>query len=165
MGIVRSVGYSPANAVRETALESGLVRKYGGFGGADALPQSPTWRLQGAGNTLIGDPCNRRGTLGGLGSLRVTNMSRENLALKSTPEELKFQIDRCGTAMVTEDHFTANGGALREDRLVTRFTVTAFSPALALDGAKMAAQLIHAAGGPAKRPEASRVKDQIAPSL
>ncbi len=165
MGIVRSVGYSPANAVRETALEQGLIRKYGGFDGSDGLPQSPTWRLQGTGNMQTGDPCNRRSTLGGLGGLRVTDVARENLALKSTPDELKFQVDRCGVALVTEDHFTANGGALREDRLVTRYTVTAYSPSIALDGAKTAAQLIHAAGGSAKRSEASRAKDQTAPSL
>ena len=165
MGIVRSVGYSPANAVRETALESALIRKYGGFGGSGDLPQSPTWRLQGAGNMQTGDPCNRRRTLGGLGDLRVTNMARENLALKSTPEELKFQIDRCGVALVTEDHFTANGGALREDRLVTRYTVTAYSPSIALDGARTAAQLIHAAAGSAKRSEASHARGQTPPSL
>jgi hypothetical protein len=165
MGIVRSVGYSPANAVHETALEQGLIRKYGGFDGSDGLPQSPTWRLQGAGNMQTGDPCNRRRTLGGLGGLRVTDVARENLALKNTPDELKFQIDRCGVAVVTEDHFTANGGALREDRLVTRYTVTAYSPSIALDGARTAAQLIHAAGGSAKRSEASHARDQIAPSL
>jgi len=31
MAIVHSVGYSPANAIHETALESGLVNKYGGL--------------------------------------------------------------------------------------------------------------------------------------
>ncbi len=51
-------------------------------------------------------------------------MARENLALKKGFGDLRDQIDRCGAAILTEDHFTANGGALREDRLVTRFTMT-----------------------------------------
>ena len=66
---------------------------------------------------------------------------------------------------MTEDHHTANGGALREDRLVTRFTVTAYSPAIGLEGANAAAQLIQAAGGTGKKSDATRAKDQSAPSL
>ncbi len=164
MGIVHSMGYSPANAVREVALENGLIKKYGGFGPSD-LPQSPTWRIQSSGDLQVGDPCNRRGTLGGIGALNGASMARENLALKRSAEDLKSVIDRCGVAILTEDHFTANGGALREDRLVTRFTMTAYSPEIALEGAKGATQLIQAAGGPAKKAEGSRLKDSPAPSL
>ncbi len=164
MGIVHSMGYSPANAVREIALENGLIKKYGGFGGND-LPQSPTWRIQSSGYLQIGDPCNRRGTLGGLGALNGASMARENLALKRSPDDLKSVIDRCGVAILTEDHFTANGGALREDRLVTRFTMTAYSPEFALEGAKTATQLIQAASGAAKKPDGSRPKDSPVPSL
>jgi len=164
MGIVHSMGYSPANAVRETALESGLVKKYGGFGSGD-LPQSPTWRIQSSGYVQVGDPCNRRGTLGGLGALNGAAMAHENLALKRSADDLKSVIDRCGVAILTEDHFTANGGALREDRLVTRFTMTAYSPEITLEGAKAATQLIQAAGGAAKKSDGSRAKDQTAPSL
>jgi hypothetical protein len=165
MGIVHSVGYSPANAIHEIALESGLVKKYGGFSGSNDLPQSPTWRFQSGGSVQVGDPCNRRGIFGGLGGLNVAKMARENLALKSTPEDFRFQIDRCGVAIVTEDHFTANGGALRADRLVTRFTITAYSPSIALEGAKTAAQLIQAAGGPVKKSDVARAKNQPAPNL
>ena len=136
MGIVHSVGYSPANAIHEVALENGLTKKYGGFAESDDLPASPTWRVQSSGNVLVGDPCNRRGTLGGLGTLTVANPARENLALKWTPEDFKSQIDHCGLAIVTEDHLTENGGALRADRLVTRFTVTAYSPSIGLEGAR-----------------------------
>ena len=92
-------------------------------------------------------------------------MARGNLALKRSAEDLKSVIDRCGVAILTEDHFTANGGALREDRLVTRFTMTAYSPEIALEGAKGATQLIQAAGGPAKKTDGSRPKDSPAPSL
>jgi hypothetical protein len=165
MGIVHSVGYSPANAIHEVALENGLAKKYGGFAESDDLPASPTWRVQSSGNVLVGDPCNRRGTLGGLGALTVANPARENLALKWTPEDFKSQIDHCGLAIVTEDHFTENGGALRADRLVTRFTVTAYSPSIGLEGARGAEQLIRAAGGPARKSDASRARTLPASSL
>ena len=164
MAIVHSVGYTPANAVHEIALESGLVKKYGGFS-ESTLPQSPTWRLQTGGNVQVGDPCNRRGLFGGLGKLTATNPVRENLALKRAPEEFRFQIDHCGVAIVTEDHFTANGGALPEDRLVTRFTVTAYSPAIALDGAVSAAHLIQAAKSALNKIDAARATGRPAPNL
>jgi hypothetical protein len=92
-------------------------------------------------------------------------MARENLALKRTPEDFRSQIDRCGVAVVTEDHFTANGGALRADRLVTRFTVTAYSPSIAFEGAKTAAQLIQAAGGTVEKSDVPRAKDRPASNL
>lgn len=160
MGIVHSVGYSPTNAVHEVALESGLVKKYGGFSGSNDLPESPTWRFQSSGNVQVGDPCNHRGVFGGVGRLNVTKVARENLALKGTPENFKLQVDRCGVAIVTEDHFTANGGALRADRLVTRFTVTAYSPSIAFDGATTAAQMIQTATGTVKKSNVPRAKDQ-----
>ena len=165
MAIVHSVGYSPANAIHETALESGLVNKYGGFGGSNDVPQSPTWRLQSGGTVQVGDSCNRRGTFGGLGELKAGKTARENLALKGTPEEFRLQIDRCGVAIVTEDHFTANGGALRADRLVTRFTVTAYSPSIAAEGARAAAELIQRASGTVKKPAVPHAKDQPATNL
>jgi hypothetical protein len=165
MAIVHSVGYSPANAVHETSLENGLVKKYGGFGATNNLPQSPTWRFQGDGSVLVGDSCNRREIFGGLGGLSVANAARENIALKRTPDEFRSQIDHCGVAIVTEDHFTANGGALREDRLITRFTVTAYSPSIAFEGAKSAAQLIQSARGALNKAGAAPAKDQPAPNL
>ena len=164
MGIVHSVGYSLANAVHESVLESGLIRKYGGFNESGDLPESPTWRIQSSGNVQVGDSCNRRGIFGGLGALDVAK-TRENIALKRAADDFRSQVERCGVALVTEDHHTANGGALREDRLVTRFTVTAYSPAIGLEGAKAAAQLIQAAGGVGKKSDATHAKDQSAPSL
>jgi hypothetical protein len=164
MGIVHSVGYSLANAVHESVLESGLIKKYGGFNESGDLPESPTWRIQSGGNVQVGDSCNRRGIFGGLGALDVAK-ARENIALKRAADDFRSQVERCGVALVTEDHHTANGGALREDRLVTRFTVTAYSPAIGLEGAKAAAQLIQAAGGTGKKSDATRAKDQSAPSL
>jgi hypothetical protein len=165
MGIVHSVGSTPANAIHELALENGLLKKFGGYGESAELPEAPTWRVQGSGNVITGDPCNRRGTFGGLGSLTVAGGSRGNIALKKTTEEFNYQIAHCGVAIITEDHFTANGGALSADRLVTRFTVTAYSPAFALEGAETAARLIHSAGGAAKQSDASRAKDPAASSL
>jgi hypothetical protein len=164
MAIVHSVGYSPANAVREVALENGLVAKYGGFADSGHLPDSPTWRYQSAGNVQVGDSCNRRGLFGGLGGLNAAGTARGNLALKTVPDEFRFQTEHCGIAMVTEDHFVANGGALREDRLVTRFTVTAYSPSIASQGAASAARLIQAGRG-ATNKTGERPKDQAAPNL
>jgi hypothetical protein len=164
MAIVHSVGYSPANAIREVALENGLVVKYGGFADSSHLPDSPTWRFQGGGNVQIGDSCNRRGLFGGLGGLNAAGTARENLALKTVPDEFRFQTEHCGIAMVTEDHFVANGGALREDRLVTRFTVTAYSPSIAFEGAASAARRIQAGRG-ALNKTGERPKDQPAPNL
>jgi hypothetical protein len=164
MGIVHSVGYSLANAVHESVLESGLIKKYGGFNESGDLPESPTWRIQSGGNVQVGDSCNRRGTFGGLGALDVAK-NRENIALKRAADDFRSQVERCGVALVTEDHHTANGGALREDRLVTRYTVTAYSPAIGLEGAKAAAQLIQTAGGTGKKSDATHAKDRSAPSL
>jgi hypothetical protein len=163
MAIVHSVGYTPANAIRESTLEDGLVKKYGGFSAAHDLPASPTWRFQNGG-VQVGDACNRRGLFGGLGGLQAANPPRANLALKASTEELQFQVAHCGSGMVTEDHFVANGGALREDRLVTRFTVTAYSPAAALDGATTAARLVQTARNAHGKTEAARAKEP-APNL
>jgi hypothetical protein len=162
MAIIHSEGYSPSSAIHESALDSGLLKKYGGYVTASELPQSVTWRFQSDGSVQVGDSCGRRGTFGGLGALSVGNSPRENLALKRTTDELRAQVERCGDATVTEDHFTPNAGALAADRLVTRFTVTAYSAALARDGAKQAAQLIQAARGTSKSEPA---KDSKAPDL
>jgi hypothetical protein len=164
MAIVHSVGYSPANAVREIALEEGLVKKYGGFA-ASNLPESPTWRFQSAGNVQVGDACNRRELFGGLGGLNGATKPHANIALKKSPDEFRFQIDHCGAAIVTEDHATANAGALSADRLVTRFTVTAYSPPIALEGSQSAAQLIQSARAMSGKADAPRAKDQPAPNL
>ena len=161
MAIVHTQGFSRQNAIHETALDDGLAKKYGGYIAAGGLPASVTWRFQNDGSVQVGDACGRRGTFGGLGGLSVSSAQRENLALRVTPRELQSQVERCGDATVTADHFTPNGGALPADRLVTRFTVTAFSPALGLEGAHKAAQLVQAAGAPSE----ARPKDSKAPNL
>lgn len=165
MAIVRSVGYSPADAVRETSLDGGLIKKYGGFVGANEIPDSPTWRYQSDGTVLMGDACNRRSILGGLGGLSVSNAPRENLALKKSSEEFHYQTERCGVAMVTEDHFTANSGAVHDDRIVTRFTVTAYSPQAASEGAEAAGQIIQAAAHGSRGSLAPRAKNERSPDL
>jgi hypothetical protein len=133
MAIVHSAAYSPANAVREMAFENGLVTKYSGFTGVNDLPRSPTWRIQSGGNVLVGDPCNRRAIFGGLGELNLGTATRHNLALNTTLDEFRFQIDSCGVAIVTEDHSTTNGDAPHEDRVIARFTVTAYSPSIGFE--------------------------------
>lgn len=146
MAIVHTTGYSPESGVRETDLESGLLKKYGGFGGLDEMPASPTWRVQSGGEVLVGDPCNRRELFGGLAVVRDLTARTSNLALKTTPDEFRYQLERCGTAIVTADHSTANDSAPRPERIVTRFTVSAYSPAIAFEGATTAAQLMQTAG-------------------
>jgi hypothetical protein len=161
MAIIHTQGFSRQDAIHETALDEGLVKKYGGYVAAGALPESVTWRFQADGSVQVGDACGRRATFGGLGGLSVANAPRENLALRRTPQELESQVERCGDATVTADRFTPNGGALPSERLVTRFTVTAFSPALGLQGARKAAQLVQAAGPSSE----ARSKDSKAPDL
>jgi len=162
MAIIHSQGFSASNAIRETVLQQGLLDKYGGYVAAGDLPQSVTWRFQSDGSVQVGDACGRRATFAGLGGLGVSSVPRENLALTNTPDQLQRQVDRCGVATVTEDHFTLNGGALAAQRLVTRFTVTAYSPAIASRGARSAVRLLQAAGaGQTSAPP----KDAKAPDL
>lgn len=144
MAIIHSVAYSPAHAVRLSALAGGLVRKYGGYAGADALPAAPTWRVRNDSVVQTGDPCKRRGVFGGLADAGAAKANRPNLALKTTPEEFRYQIDLCGMAIVTEDHAVARDAAARGDPAITRFTVTAYSPAIGFEGATAAAQLMQA---------------------
>jgi hypothetical protein len=145
MAVVHSVAYSSADAIGSSALQTGLVKKYGGYSAPDGLPESPTWRIQSDGNVLTGDTCDRREVFGGLAEMGVGTTTRQNLALRTTPEEFRFQIDHCGVAIVTEDH--------TGDRIITRFTVSAYSPSIGLEGATTAAQLMQAAGSPAAKPQ------------
>ena len=167
MAIVHSASYSRATAIREMSLENALVTKYGGYAGVHDLPESPTWRFQSSGNVLVGDPCNRRVIFGGLGEVDHGTVTRQNMALKTTVDEFRFQIDHCGIAFVTEDHATANADAAREDRVVARFTVTAYSPAIGLEGATLAAQLIQTAENERATDTtgAARTKNPPAPNL
>jgi hypothetical protein len=165
MAIIHSVGYSAASAVHELSLDSGLVKKYGGFSAPSDVPGSPTWRFQSAGSVQVGDPCNRRAIFGGLGELNVANAARQNLALKTTVDEFRFQLDHCGVAIVTEDHSMANSGAPREQRIITRFTVTAYSPSIGFEGAATAAKLIQMTGDAANKANTPRAKDPVAPNL
>jgi hypothetical protein len=164
MAIVHTIGYSPSNAIHESALETGLVEKYGGYAAADSLPQSATWLYQSNGVVTVGDSCGRRELLGGLGSLRASS-ARENISLKRSADELRFEVQHCGIAILTEDHHTASGGALREDRMVTRYTITAYSPALAAEGAQKAEEIIRAAGRSPGRSMAAPKQDSHAPDL
>jgi hypothetical protein len=101
---------------------------------------------------------------GGLGELDLADAARENLALKKPLEEFQYQVERCGAAVVTEDHFTTNAGALAEDRLVTRYTVAAYSPVLAYEGARAAARLIQASGHEGSKSDA-KARSEPAPDL
>ncbi len=145
MAIVHSAAVAGAGG---TALPAALVRKYGGYSASD-LPESPTWRIQSDGTVQTGDSCNRRAVVGGLAKAEPSAVPRQNLALKTTPDEFRYQIDRCGVAIITEDQATSTstgGGA------ITRFTVTAYSPSIGFEGAAAATQLMQSAGTGSARP-------------
>ena len=165
MAIVHSAAYPPAQEVRELVFEKALIKKYGGFAGPSELPLSPTWRAQANGDVQPGDACNRRAVIGGLSDLPANDSPRmeaatSNLALATTVDELRFQVEHCGVAIVTEDHESSNRGAPVEERLVSRFTVTAYSPAMGLEAAAAAGRLIKAAGSHVAGPA-----EQSAPAL
>jgi hypothetical protein len=144
MAIIHSVDHSPAHAVRAGVLSSGLQKKYGGYAAADGLPPAPTWRVQQDGSVQVGDACGRRDLFGGLADLGAASTDRANLAMKTTPDEFRYQIDSCGVAIVTEDHLASDVTLPLAARPVTRFTVTAYSPSIAFEGAAAAAQLMQA---------------------
>lgn len=145
MSIVHSVSYTAENAVREVTFVNGLLKKYGGYDPSSGLPESPTWRVQSGGQVMIGDSCNRRTVVGGLRELEARIEPRQNLALRTTPEEFQYQIDHCGVAILTEDHTFDKGRASIEERTLRRFNMTAYSPLIGLDGATAAMQLMHTA--------------------
>jgi len=164
MAIVHSRVYSRANAVRETSFQAALMQQYGGYATPRDVPESPTWRFSGRGTVQVGDACERHGIFGMLCDLNVANAPRKNVALTTTPEEFRYQLERCGAAIVTEDHAAvavavaaaaaagagaSTDGASRAERVITRFTVTAYSPALASEGAAAAAQLMADGAGKA----------------
>lgn len=164
LAIVHTTAYSVPTAIHATVLASGLVAKYRGYAKADELPPSPTWRVQGDGSVLSGDGCSRRGIFGGLGTTGFDGHARSNPALKTTTEEFRYQIDHCGVAIVTEDDAASNPEAPLKDRLVGRFTVTAYSPEIGFEGATMAAQLMQAAGSTAIK-SGAHDRDSPAPRL
>jgi len=164
LAIIHSTAYSASTAIHATVLSSGLVAKYHGYAKADELPPSPTWRVQSDGSLLSGDGCSRRGIFGGLGRFAFGTQPRSNPALKTTTEEFRYQIDHCGVAIVTEDDAALNPDAPLKDRLIARFTVTAYSPAIGFEGATMAAQLMQAPGSSAIK-SAARDKDSSTPRL
>lgn len=145
MAIAHTVSYSAGEAIRETALRNGLIKKYGGFSSPEDMPASPTWRFQPVGDVQVGDTCGRRAILGGLSAVQGGKLARPNLALNTTLDEFRFQIDHCGAAILTEDHAATTDGS-HPDRIVTRFTVTAYSPVIGLEGASFSARLIQGAG-------------------
>jgi hypothetical protein len=165
MAVIHSQDYASADAIGAAALRQALVRKYGGFAGADRLPTSPTWRLQAGGAMQTGDVCQRRSTVGGLGEIGPGPEERPNLALAIEPQELRFQIEHCGVAIVTEDQAPLADDGARAEAPVGRFTVTAWSPAIALDGATAAARLAAAAGKPATPTGLAHAGDVAAPEL
>jgi hypothetical protein len=137
MAIVHSMAYSSANPLPAAGFAEALVKKYGGFKTAEAVPESPTWRVQSDGSVLVGDSCNRRGIVGGLNELNPGGVATPNLALKTALDEFQYQIQQCGVAIATEDHVAVKGDGPRQ---LTRITISAYSPVLGLAGATAAAQ-------------------------
>lgn len=147
MAVVHSVGYSPPRVLRTSALQGGLAAKYGAYDESGGSSASPTWHLQSDGVLVPGDACNRRGIFGGIAALEPHTPAARNLALKTTPDEFHYQIERCGLAVVTEDQAAATGDASTHDPAIVRYTVTAYSPSIAFEGATAAAQLIQTRTG------------------
>jgi hypothetical protein len=145
--IVHTVAYAPAHAVGQGELDRLLVKKYGAFGAAEALPSAPTWRLTRVGGIEAGDPCELRGLFGGLREVGGAPLGRANPTLGMPLDELQSQADRCGVAIVTEDHLSTGGHADRDRRRVVRFTISAYSPSIAVEGLKSAARTAPSAGG------------------
>jgi hypothetical protein len=154
LAVVHSVVSSKA-AVSAGALQAGLITKYGGYRSGTDLPEAPTWRLQSDGDVQTGDACGRRTLFGGLTDFDPNHV-RDNLALKTPPDEFRNQIEQCGVAIVTEDQVGAAQG-----RNVVRYTVSAYSPVLGLDGQMAAAPLIQTFAGKSS----SQGKDSSTPNL
>jgi hypothetical protein len=136
--IVDTLAYAPARAIRQVALDEMLEKRYGGFSGA--LPPSPTWRLQRDGRVEVGDECELRGLFGGMREIGTVPVEAAAPALDTSVQELESQAQRCGIAIVTEDHVSTSGSASREARRITRVTLTAYSPAIALEGVRASAR-------------------------
>jgi hypothetical protein len=151
LAIIHSTAYSASMPIHATALSSGLVAKYHGYAKAEDLPPSPTWRMQGDGSVQSGDGCTRRAIFGGIGTVGFDAHTRSNPALKTTTEEFRYQIDHCGVAIITEDDAASNPDAPLKDRLLARFTVTAYSPTIGFEGATTAAQMMQSAGSAATK--------------
>jgi hypothetical protein len=134
VAIVHTLGYAAGRGARLADLQDGLVRKYKGYSAGTSFPASPTWRLQRDGAVQTGDPCERRSLFGGLKELTGQLPTRPNVVVKNTPEELRSELERCGATIVTEDH-ALDSAAPREEHAVTRYTVSAYSPAIALEAA------------------------------
>ena len=143
MAIIHSAPFVSTGA-GAAALAGGLVAKYGGYATPGDVPDAPTWRLQSAGTMLTGDGCSRRSLFGGMHSVDASVANRKNPALTTTVDEFRYQVEQCGVAIVTEDHVS------------DRFTVSAYSPSIALEGATTATQLIQAATGSGARSAAQR---------
>jgi len=124
-------GLERAYAVIHTLLE----KKYGGFAAGPAVPAAPTWRLE-SGAMVTGDVCEQRGLFGGLHEIPAAPAERSNPLLSMSVEDLDSQVHRCGSVIVTEDHVALSGGATRESRRIARFTISAYSPAVALEAVR-----------------------------
>lgn len=145
MRITHTVGYSPSDAVLVTTLEDALAQKYGDFTRSTehGIGASPTWVFRSGApvshNTNA--PCGVNA--GGMGVNYAATEATSNLALEATIAPLELR--ECGYAEVGEMSFVPNGTSPLADRLVTRFTVVAYSPAIVVAGHVAAATLIAAA--------------------
>lgn len=156
MAVIHTTAYASAGNFKEPALQAALAKKYGAGGD---LSSGSTWRVQGEGVVQIGDACHRRTLYGGLVDVINAPTPRPNGALKTTPDEFRYQIERCGVAIITEDHSLRGTAA---DAVVARITVSAYSPSIAFEGSTTAAQLMQSGGG---RGTSSRGANAGIPSL
>ncbi|MDP9082310.1 MAG: hypothetical protein M3N50_00860 [Pseudomonadota bacterium] len=84
--------------------------------------------------------------------------------MNTSPDEFKFQIEHCGVAIVIEDHVTANETLPHADRIISSFTVTAYSPSIGFEGATMSAKLLQSTAGGAEKTGAAKA-DEPVPNL
>jgi hypothetical protein len=144
MAIAHIRDYAAGGGPRESALNSALVRKYGGYRTAEDVPAAATWRVQIGGEIQTGDSCSRRELFESFAANRDPSAPVANPALKTTPDEFRYQLDHCGVDVVTADHTTANPSAPPAERIATHLTVSAYSPAIAFEGSTAAAGLMQA---------------------
>lgn len=161
--ITHTVGYSTANAIRQSTLEDGLAKKYRDFprSTATGTPASPSWIFE-AGGAVHGDAAQ---------ACRLVAAVPDELDIGERGNESTNSAlaggwpQRCGVAMVMAEQYVQNYNAALADRIVTRFSVRAYSTALAIEGRLAAAELVHAAEAATNKAAADRVKDRPAPSL
>jgi hypothetical protein len=172
--IRHAVGYTIAKAIRLVDLENGVAKKYGEFRRASqtVIQANPTWLLGPQGLTYTDNSFNACNvpafqTYRDLGTLEYDEFDNQHFAnfiLALRPDFFKSNA-HCGSVILKEASYVQNYQAPVDARIVTRYTVTAFSPTVALEGGVAASKLSRAAEDAANKAHADQAKQQAAPKL